>query len=89
MKRATKFFLLATLLLVMAVVFSVGIGAQTATSTPTPTLTSTPTPTTAATTGTVTPTPIQELLDSGFSLPTIVGIALAIILIAVSFALVF
>lgn len=62
------------------------VHAQTATTTLTPTSTSTPTPT-VTTTQTVTATPPETLMDSGISMPTVIGILAAIILITLSIAL--
>jgi len=58
----------------------------TPTSTPTPTPTptgvvSTPTPTPTGVVSTPTPTPIQELPDTGFSVPTLMGIGFGVLLL--------
>ena len=79
--------LIISFLLTTFLVFAPLAGAQTATSTPTPTATSTPTPT-QTTTPTATQEAAETLPDAGISYPTIFGIAVAIILITLSVALI-
>ncbi len=75
-------------LLVSFLIFAPFASAQTATLTPTPTSTSTPTPTSTSTaTVTTTATTTETLPDAGISLPTIVTLGAAILLITLSLIL--
>lgn len=75
---------LAFIIFALMAYLAISVYAQTATSTPTPTPTLTPTPT--AITDTPTPTAVETLLDAGISYPTILGVAFAVILITLAFA---